>query len=120
MKCPFCGCEPSSKRINHAVEFSCGMTFSSEFIEKLTVWPDRPHTNGDTDEAYKELVSYREHQPDACIRGERDRCLHILFRSANKWREMRAAGDALARHVAEDKRGQTARRLVEAWAEVSR
>lgn len=33
---------------------------------------------------------------------------------------LRSAGDALARHVAEDARGQTARRLVDAWAEVSR
>lgn len=33
---------------------------------------------------------------------------------------IRAAGDALARHVAEDNRGQTARALVQAWEEAAR
>lgn len=117
MKCPFCGCEPSSKRISHAIEFSCGMTFSSEFIEKLMGWPDSPKTNGDTDEAYKELASYREHQPDACIRRERDRCLDMLFRAGNKWHAIRAAGNAIADYVA---LRQDARALVQAWEEASR
>ena len=33
---------------------------------------------------------------------------------------LRAAGNALARHVAEDTRGQTERQLVQAWEEASK
>lgn len=42
------------------------------------------------------------------------------YDSASRASDMRAAGDALARHVAEETRGQTARQLVEAWEEASR
>jgi hypothetical protein len=41
------------------------------------------------------------------------------YEAASAAIEMRAAGNALARHVAEDTRGQTARQLVQAWKEAS-
>lgn len=120
MKCPFCSADRTNKRIKDAVEFSCGMTFSSMFVENLMSWSNKPKTKSDTDEAYKEITSYREHQPDACIRLERDRLLATLHAGVNVLRATRAAGDALACYVAADARGHKARRLVEAWAEVSR
>lgn len=46
--------------------------------------------------------------------------LRSAYASASRAQDMRAAGNALARHVAEDTRGQTARQLVEAWQEASR
>lgn len=42
------------------------------------------------------------------------------YDAASRAADMRAAGDALARHVAEDTRGQASRQLVQAWEEASR
>lgn len=106
MKCPFCNIMPTGAR-DGVVRFDCGMAMAAERVQQQPVPPEV-------------IEAYRPHQPPACIRGERDRCLRLLLRAEENWRKMRAAGDALARYVAEDARGQTARRLVEAWAEVSR
>ncbi|MEY3276152.1 MAG: hypothetical protein RL153_1419 [Verrucomicrobiota bacterium] len=45
--------------------------------------------------------------------------LRRAYDAASRAADMRAAGNALARHVAEDTRGQTARQLVQAWKEAS-
>lgn len=105
MKCPFCNMMPTGAR-GGIVGFYCGMSMAAERVQQ----PIPPAV----------IEAYRQYQPPACIRGERDRYLRLLVRAEDNWREMRAAGDALARHVAEDAREQTARLLVEAWAEVSR
>jgi hypothetical protein len=46
--------------------------------------------------------------------------LRRAYDAASRAADMRAAGNALARHVAEDTRGQTARRIVQAWEEAAR
>jgi len=56
----------------------------------------------------------------ASIRAARSAMKRAKESESAKLSAIRAAGDALARHVAEDTRGQTARQLVEAWEEASR
>ena len=97
MKCPFCHMMPSLAR-RGSVQFGCGMVMATESVQQAKL---------------DEIDAGRLYQPTACIRGERDRYLRQL-------RKLRAAGNALARHVAEDTRGQTARQLVEAWEEAAR
>lgn len=97
MKCPSCHMMPSVVR-GELVHFECGMVMAIDCLQQAR--PD-------------EIEACRWYQPTACIRGERDRYLRQL-------RKLRAAGDALARHVAEDTRGQTARQLARAWEEASR
>ena len=97
MKCPFCHMMPSLAR-RGAVQFGCGMVIASDAVQNHRL---------------DEIDAGRLYQPTACIRGERDRYL----RQAQK---LRAAGNALARHVAEDTLGETARQLVEAWEDAAR
>ena len=97
MKCPYCHIMPSIAR-GDIVQFACGMVMAIGCVQQAK--PD-------------EIEAGRLHQPPACIRGERDRYLRQAIK-------LRAAGNALARHVAEDTRGQTARQLVQAWEEANR
>ena len=97
MKCPYCQMVPWSTN-GDIVQFACGMVMAIECVQQAK--PD-------------EIDAGRLYQPTACIRGERDRYL----RQAQK---LRAAGNALARHVAEDTLGETARQLVEAWEDAAR
>ena len=97
MKCPYCHIMPSVAR-GGIVQFQCGMVIAIDCVQQHRL---------------DEIEAGRGYQPTACIRGERDRYLRQL-------RKLRAAGNALARHVAEDNRGQTARQLVQAWEEAAR
>jgi len=56
----------------------------------------------------------------ASIRAAKSAMKRAKESEAAKLAAMRAAGNALARHVAEETRGQTARQLVQAWEEASR
>lgn len=69
----------------------------------------------------------RLQRENATLRGalENERKFSAASRAAHstamsRLAAIRAAGNALARHVAEETRGQTARQLVEAWEEASR
>lgn len=55
----------------------------------------------------------------ASIRAAKSALKQAKESEAARIAAMRNAGNALARHVAEDTRGQTARRLVEAWEEAA-
>lgn len=97
MKCPYCQMGTGLVRRGR-VQFACGMIMAIDCVQQAKL---------------DEIDAGRLYQPTACIRGERDRYLRQL-------QKLRAAGNALARHVAEDTRGQTARQLVEAWEEAAR
>lgn len=97
MKCPYCWMMPSLAQ-RGIVQFGCGMVIAIDAVQNHRL---------------DDIEAGRGYQPTACIRGERDRYLRQL-------RKLRAAGDALARHVAEETRGQTARKLVQAWEEAAR
>lgn len=56
----------------------------------------------------------------ASVRAARSAMKRAKESESAKLAAIRAAGNALARHVAEDTRGQTARQLVQAWEEASR
>jgi len=56
----------------------------------------------------------------ASVRAARSAMKRAKESESAKLADMRAAGNALARHVAEDTRGQTARQLVQAWEEAAR
>lgn len=56
----------------------------------------------------------------ASIRAAKSAMKRAKESEAAKLAAMRAAGNALARHVAEDTRGQASRQLVQAWEEASR
>lgn len=74
-------------------------------------------------EAENKALRDRLAQADADQQGSsvalRAAC-EAVDRFADRIAALRNAGNALARHVAEDPRGQTARKLVEAWEEASR
>lgn len=70
--------------------------------------------------AHEVAMSFADVIGVASIRAAKSAMKHAKEAESAKLADMRAAGDALARHVAEDTRGQTARQLVQAWEEASR
>ena len=70
--------------------------------------------------AHEVAMSFADVIGVASIRAAKSAMRRAKEAEASKFAAIRVAGNALARHVAEDTRGQTARQLVQAWEEASR